>query len=203
MNMKMKIARIKDLISRLESGQTVSTRALSRVLTENQMATLEEEWKEEKSSRKVQKPLAIKKYETLIKNAILLYGRAERMCFEEVPAHKIKTMFHKADNAFELALEYLNEAIGSDGSLRLWIDRDPKEADYHPIGIPRVIGSSSFECQVKRKTPFPILTKRQLKTYALEQALEALEPKPIESQEKSVTFLCPPRKMHNFEGFVY
>ena len=203
MYMKMKIARIKDLISRLESNGTVSTRALSRVLTEKQMATLEEEWEEEKSSRKVQKPFAIKKYEALIKNAILLYRRAERMCFEKVPAHKIKAMFNKADNAFELALEHLNEAIGSDGSLRLWIDRDLKNASCDPIGIPRVIGSTSFECQSKQKVPFPVLTKRQLKTYALEQALEALEPKPIESQDKSVTFLCPPRKIHNFEGFVY
>lgn len=203
MNKQKRISRIKNLIARLESGVDVSIRSLSRVLTESQLETLESNWKEEKLNRKVQKPLSIKKYEALIKTAILLYGRAERMCFEEVPAHKIKAMFHKADNAFELALEHLNEAIGYDGSLRLWIDRDTKEADYHPIGIPRVIGSSSFECQVKRKTPFPILTKRQLKTYALEQALEALEPKPIESLEKSVTFLCPPRKMHNFEGFVY
>jgi hypothetical protein len=203
MNMKMKITRIKDLISRLESGQTVSTRALSRVLTEKQMATLEEEWKEEKSSRKVQKPLAIKKYEALIKAAILLYGRADRMYFKGVQHHKIKSMSQKADNAFELALEHLEEAIGSDGSLRLWIDRDLKDASCDPIGIPRVIGSASFECQSKQKVPFLSLTKRQLKFYALEQALEALEPKPIESQDKSVTFLCPPRKMHNFEGFVY
>ena len=203
MNKQKRISRIKTLIAKLESGLDVSIRSLSRVLTELQIATLAEEWEEEKSNRKVQKPLVLKKYEALIKNAILLYRRGDRMCFEEVPAHKIKAMFHKADHAFELALEHLNESIGSDGSLRLWVDRDPIEAEYHPIGIPRVIGSSSFECQVKRKTPFPILTKRQLKTYALEQALEALEPKSIESDEKSVTFLCPPRKIHNFEGFMY
>jgi len=203
MNHEKKIARIKTLIARLESGDTVSNRSLSRVLTESQMATLSEEWDEEKSSRKIQKPLAIKKYEALIKTAILLYGRGERMCFEDAQAHKIKAMFNKADHAFELALEHLTEAIGDDGSIRLWIDRDLKDAGYHPIGIPRVIGSASFECQSKQKVPFPTFTKRQLKMYALEDALLALESKPNETPEKSVTFICPPRKTLNLEGFVF
>lgn len=203
MNTLLKIKRIKTLIARLESGDAVSTRALSRVLTEAQIKTLEEEWEEAKLNRKAAKPKAIKKYEALIKNAILLYGRGDRMCFEEVPHHKIKAMFYKADNAFELALEHLTEAINSDCSLRLWIDRDLKEANYHPIGIPRVIGSSSVDCRDKRKTPFPTFSKRELKIYALEDALAILESKPAETEEKTVTFACPPRKDLNFEGFVY
>lgn len=203
MRVKLKIERIKTLIIRLELGDVVSTRALSRVLTQAQINTLEKEWEEEKSNRKVQKPQAIKKYETLVKTAILLYGRGDRMCFKDAPAHKVKAMFHKADHAFELALEHLAESIEADCSIRLWIDRDLKDASNDPIGIPRVIGSSSFECLIKQKVPFPILTKRQLKIHALEEALSALEPKPNESHEKSVTFSCPPRKMLNLEGFVF
>lgn len=203
MNLEKTITRIETLIARLESGSTVSNKALSRVLTQTQITALEEEWKEEKASRKLSKPKAIKQYEALIKNAILLYGRGDRMCFEKAPNHKIKAMFYKADSAFELALEHLTEAINSDSSLRLWLDRDLKDASFDPIGIPRVIGSSSFECQDKRKTPFPTLTKRQLKLYALEEALSLLEPKPNEREEKTVTFGYPPRKALNLEGFVY
>ena len=203
MNMNLQIKRMKTLIARLESGDVVSTRALSRVLTEDQMKTLEEEWKQEKSNRKLIKPRAIKKYEALIKNAILLYGRGDRMCFEEAPHHKIKAMFHKADSAFEGALEHLQEAINIDGSIRLWVDRDLSEASCCPMGIPRVIGSASFECRDKRKTPFPTFTKRDLKIYALEEALASLESKPNEKEEKTVTFVCPPRKVLNLEGFVY
>ena len=203
MNSLLKIRRIKNLIARLEADDAVSSRALSRVLSEAQMKTLEEEWEAEKASRKVSKPKAIKKYEALIKNAILLYGRGDRMCFEGALEHKIKAMFHRADIAFELALEHLTEAIGADCYLRLWIDRDLKDAAHHPIGIPRVIGSSSFECLDKRKTPYPTLTKRQLKIYALEDALAALEPQPNEREQKTVTFKCPPRKSLNLEGFVY
>jgi len=203
MNLSLKITRIKTLIARLESGEPVSTRSLSRVLTESQMETLTAEWEEEKSNRKVPKPASLKKYEALVKTAILLYGRGDRMCFEDAPAHKVKAMFHKADHAFELALEHLAEAIEADCSIRLWIDRDLKDASNHPIGIPRVIGSSSFECLSKQKVPFPVLTKRQLKIHALEDALSALEPKLNESREKSVTFSCPLRKTLNLEGFVF
>ena len=203
MSPKLKITRIKDLIARLEAGDAVSSRALSRVLTEAQMKTLEDEWEAEKGSRKAVKPKAIKKYEALIKNAILLYGRGDRMCFEGVPDHKIKAMFHRADSAFEAALEYLQEAINIEGSIRLWVDRDLSEASCCPVGIPRVIGSASFECRDKRKTPFPTFTKHDLKIYALEDALAKLEPEPNETEEKTVTFKCPPRKALNIEGFVY
>lgn len=203
MNSLLKIGRIKNLITRLEAGDAVSSRALSRVLSEGQMNTLEEAWKEEKASRKVRKPKAIKKYEALIKNAILLYGRGDRMCFEDASQHKIRAMFRKADNAFELALEHLKEAIERDCSNRLWIDRDLQDASYDPIGIPRVIGSSSFECLDKRKNPFPTFTKRQLKVFALEEALALLAPPKNESDEKTVTLSCPSRKSLNLEGFVY
>jgi hypothetical protein len=112
-------------------------------------------------------------------------------------------MFHKADHAFELALEHLQETIEADCSIHLWIDHDLKEASNDPIGIPRVIGSSSFECLSKQKVPFPVFIKRQLKIHALKDALSALEPKPNKSHEKSVTFSCPPRKMLNLECFVF
>lgn len=203
MNPKLKITRIKDLIVRLEAGDNVSSRALSRVLSETQMKTLEEEWGAEKAGRKVDKPKAIKKYEALIKNTILLYGRGDRMCFEKVPKHKITAMFHKADSAFEAALEHLQEAIDIDGSMSLWIDRNLKDASCCPVGIPRVIGSSSFECLDKRKTPYPTLTKRQLKVFALEDALAKLEPETNETEEKTITIACPTRKALNFEGFAY
>jgi hypothetical protein len=203
MNKDKKIARIKTLIARLEAGDTVSNRSLSRVLTEKQLKALGDDWKEEQSFRKVAKPLVIKKYEAMIKTALLLYSRADKMYFQKSPAHKIKAMSNKAELAFTDAFLFLEEAIEIDSNIQLWIDRDLKDASFDPIGIPRVIGSSSFECQRKEKVPFPVLNKRQLKILVLEQALEVLEIKPNVSLEKMVPFLCPPRRALNFEGFVY
>jgi hypothetical protein len=203
MNKDKKITRIKTLISRLEAGDTVSNRSLSRVLTNKQLKALGHDWKEEQSFRKVAKPLAIKKYEAMIKTALLLYSRADKMYFQKSPTHKIKAMSNRAELAFTDAFLFLEEAIEIDSNIQLWIDRDLKDASFDPIGIPRVIGSSSFECRRKEKVPFPVLTKRQLKILVLEQALETLEIKPNVSLKKMVPFLCPPRKALNFEGFVY
>jgi len=203
MNINQKIKRIHTLIERLEIGETVSNRSLSRVLSEEQMEALMSDWIDEKASRKVIKPKAIVKYESLVKSAIFLYGRGDRMCFTKSPAHKTKVMFHKADHAFEQAIEFITEAIQNDGSLRPWLDRDIKDARCDPIGIPRVIGSSSFECQNKAKVPFLTFTKRQLKIQALENALQKLESGSAET-EKKVDILCKkPQKSHNFEGFRF
>lgn len=203
MNKQKRISRIKTLIARLETGLDVSIRSLSRVLTDKQLETLKSEWKEERLNRKVQKPLAIKKYEAMIKTAIFLCGRGDRMCFLKSPSHKIKAMFQKADRAFEQAIEFINEAIQNDGSLRPWLDRDIKDARCDPIGIPRVIGSSSFECQNKAKVPFLTLSKRQLKIQALETALQELESEPIETPKKMNLLVRKPQKRLNFEEFRF
>ena len=203
MNLQKKISRINILIDRLEAGETVSSRSLVRVLSEAQISALEGGWLEEKSSRKVDKPFAVKKYEAMVKSALLLYGRADRMHFLKTPAHKIKALSNKAHSAFLDAVLFLEEAIEIDECIQLWVDRDLKEASWDPIGIPRIIGSQSFECQRKEKSPFPVLTKRQLKIQALEMALETLEPKPAEKLH-GLSFSCLQRRRAvNIEGFKF
>jgi len=203
MNLQIKISRIKTLIARLEAGVTVSNRSLGRVLTEAQILALDADWVEEKSLRKVTKPLDIKKYEAMVKNAILLNGRADRMHFLKTPAHKITALSNKAENAFLNAFLFLEETIERDNSIRLWIDRDLKDASWDPIGVPRVIGSQSFECLRKEKLPFPVLTKRQLKIQMLEAALEALESKPEGKCEVFSQVHLRSRKELNFDGFKF
>jgi len=203
MNFNLKVSRIKTLIERLENHETVTNRSLARVLTAEQIKALEDEWLEERASRKVVKPKAIVKYEGLVKTAILLNGRMERMCYLKSPHYKIKEMAHKADSAFEKAIEFITEAIQNDGQLRAWIDRDVSEATCDPIGIPRVIGSSSFECQNKSKYPFLALTKRHLKLGALNSALDELQASPFESEEKVDVFIKRPQKTHNFKEFRF
>lgn len=203
MNFNLKVKRISTLIERLENHETVSYRSLERVLTAKQIKVLEDEWVEERASRKVVKPKAILKYQALVKTAIFLNGRMETMCHLKSPHHKIKAMAHKADSAFEQAIEFITEAIQNDGQLRAWIDRDVSEATCGPIGIPRVIGSSSFECQSKSKYPFLVLTKRHLKLGALNAALEELQASPLVSDEKVDIFIKKPQKFHNFEEFRF
>ena len=203
MNLQNKISRIKTLIARLEAGETVSNRSLGRVLTEAQIRALEADWVEEKSLRKVAKPLDIKKYEAMVKNALLLNGRADRMHSLKTPAHKIIALSNKAESAFLNAFLFLEEAIERDNSIRLWIDRDLENEAWDPIGIPRVIGSQSFECLQKHKVPFPVLTKRQLKIQILGAALDVLEAKPEELCHVPALGHLPSRRELNFDGFKF
>lgn len=143
MNVNSKIKRLKTLIARLERADAVSTRSLSRVLTEAQLKVLDETWNEEKSCRKVEKPVAIKKYEGMVRTAILLYERVDKMYFTKSSTRKTKAMSEKAEYAFTNAFLFLEEAIEIDQNLQLWIDRDLEETSFDPIGIPRVIGSST------------------------------------------------------------
>lgn len=203
MNFNLKVKRISTLIERLENHETVTNRSLARVLTAEQIKALEDEWIEERASRKVVKPKAILRYESLVKTAVFLNGRMEKMCHLKSPHYKIKAMAHKADSAFEQAIEFITEAIQNDNQLRAWIDRDLSEATCSPIGIPRVIGSTSFECQNKSKYPFLALTKRHLKLGALNSALDELQASPLVSEEKVDVFIKRPQKIHNFEEFRF
>ena len=203
MNLQKKILRMETLIARLEAGESVSNRSLGRVLTEAQMLALEADWLEEKSLRKATKPLNIKKYEAMVKNALLLNGRTDRMHFLKTPAHKITALSNKAESAFLNAFLFLEEAIERDNSLKLWIDRDLKDASWDPIGVPRVIGSQTFECLQKQKVPFPVLTKRQLKIQILGAALDVLEAKPEELCHVPALGHLRSQKELNFDGFKF
>jgi hypothetical protein len=191
MKVNLRISRIKNLIDRLKGGEDVSTSSLSRVLTTDQFEHYQENWKDELSLRKIEKPREIKEYERRIKIASLHYQKMERVSLIKGKARLAREYSHKADDAFEKAYEYLIEQLQANSELKLWIDRDLDPSQRCPIGIPRVIGSSSFECLDKRKYPYPILTKRELKLQTLELALDELTGNDLEAH-------CEPIKIVHF-----
>lgn len=175
MKTEKRIQRITELIERLNQGEDVTNSSISRVLTEEQFARMLSEWQSEKSDRKVIKPKALKKYGSLLKVALLHSSKMDRYH----AAGKImlaKEYSLKADQAFETALNFLEEESQIEPDLLMWIDRPLNEASCDPIGIPRAIGSASFDCLNKTKSPFPTRTKREIKLEALENALSAMEP---------------------------
>jgi len=171
MNLIKKIGRIKNLIARLEEGRDVSISALSRVLTREQLDIYLENWKDELSLRNVEKPKEAKEYERRIRIATLYYSKMDRFSLARGKARLAREFADKADSAFERAYEYLIEQLHANPDLRFWLDREPDPSMRCPIGIPRIIGSNSFECLDKRKYPYPIRTKKELKLRTLELAL--------------------------------
>jgi hypothetical protein len=179
-----KIQRLKFLIDKINNGEDVSKSSLSRVLSEEQFQQYEKLWVEEILSRKAKKPEVIKIYEKKIKTAILHYSKMERYSFAKGKAALAKKFAHKSESEFGNALEYLQEQFQHDSSLRLWIDRQIDGSNLDPMSVPRVIGSTSFECKDKRKSPHPIMTKRQLKLKFLETALDELISKDLDTSDE-------------------
>jgi hypothetical protein len=191
MKVELRISRIQILIDRLKGGEGVSTPSLSRVLTIEQFEHYQENWKDELSLRKIKKPKEIKEYERKIKVALLHYQKMDRFSLTRGKARLAREFANRADDAFEKAYEYLIEQLHANSELHLWIDRDPDPSKRCPIGVPRIIGSSSFECLDKRKYPYPTLTKRELKLQTLELAL-------IELKKDDLELNCEPTKIVHF-----
>ena len=115
----------------------------------------------------------------------------DRFSLTQGKARLAREFANRADDAFEKAYEYLIEQLHANSELRFWIDRDPDPSQRCPIGVPRIIGSSSFECLDKRKYPYPTLTKRELKLQTLELAL-------IELTGNDLELKCEPTKIVHF-----
>jgi len=204
MKVDTKISRIKILIQRLEGGRDITISSMNRVLTPVQMKEFKTDWEDELSNRRVQKPTPLKTYERMIRVGSLHYQKMEIYSFTKDKNQLAKKFSDKAEDIFEKALEYLQEQLQTDSNLRMWIDREPDGSNLTPMGVPRVIGSSSFECLVKTKTPYPVFTKRKLKLRALESALSDLTEPSLESldvTEEIVHFLKP--KNFDFSSFRY
>jgi len=204
MNIELKISRIRTLIKRLEEGVDISTSSMNRVLSPLQIEEFKADCDENLKSQRVSKPSLLKKYEKMIQVGCLHYQRMESYSSSPKKYHLAKKFAWKAEDQFEKAIEYLQELLQTDSNLRMWIDREPDGSNLTPIGIPRVIGSSSFECLVKAKTPYPVFTRRELKLRALESALSDLTEPSLESldvTEEIVLFLKP--KNLDFSSFRY
>jgi hypothetical protein len=204
MKVELRISRIQKLIDRLEGGEDVSTSSLSRVLTTEQLLIYQANWKEELSLRKIEKPKEAKEYERRIRIATLHYQKMDRFSLARGKARLAREFANKADSAFERAYEYLLEGLHANPDLRLWLDREPDPSKRCPIGIPRIIGSASFECLDKRKYPYPIRTKKELKLYTLELAFLALTGDDLELKcepDHFISFSKP--KNHDFSNFRF
>ena len=204
MKAQLRISRIQKLIDRLKGGEDVSNSSLSRVLTTEQFEHYQESWKDELSLRKIEKPREIKEYERKIKVASLHYQKMERFSFIKGKARLSGEYSHKADDAFEKAYEYLIEQLHANSELHFWIDREPDPSQRCPIGVPRIIGSSSFECLDKRKYPYPTLTKRELKLQTLELAILELTKDDLEHNCEPIKIVhFPKSKNHDFSSFKF
>ena len=210
MTKRQHIARINQLIKRLEKGELVSNKMLSTVLSVKQIDEMKQSWQQEKRTRKQQKPAFVTEYQKLLRIAQFLENRYERMHgLKHGTDQQRKRMSEKADSAYEAALEHISEDYSRFAE---WFDRAPptsRQTSDAPLVLseesacaetmPRVCGSNSAYCEemVKPGT----MTKRDVKKYALYSALEVLNPPVIETPLVTSFSSLRTRATPDFSGF--
>jgi len=124
------------------------------------------------------KPGELREYEDLLKKAIMLYNRGE-VASQRGQHQSARQLHAKAQVAFEKALLRLEEMIGENPSLQIWLDR---HCDFSvgggfsldPASVPRVITSRSLD-NLSAGVSAKVDSKRQCKIRALEAEIERIK----------------------------
>lgn len=127
----------------IRRGENVQNRQLHTWLGQQGYKVFEDAWSNAVEIRKMltSKPGELIEYEMLLKKAIMLYNRGEAASLQ---GHDSARRYHaKAQAAFEKALLRLEEMMGQDPSLQMWLDRHcdftaEGTLSLDPIGMPRV-----------------------------------------------------------------
>ena len=198
---------INSLIKRVESGKGLSDKTFKKVVGQDGFKAISCEWKSEKKSERIRKPVSVKLYERLVTKACLYSALSEKLGSGYPRNLKKATEYaYKADSAFEKALDYAKEATANDNDFPLWLDRNP--LDFHspdPRGIPRVIGSKSNYCLDKSKQPYRKLTKQEFTLMTLQRELESTSEVTLEAFMEDQGFQIKPKESRNvnFSGFRF
>lgn len=128
------LAKAQKLLDKLDNGKKVSIRDLRAALGNEGVEDYGNRWQAELDRRKEfeQKPDEIKKYEALVHEGDFFENRADGA--KEKTAIKLRNM---AETKYERAIEYLQEIIEGDGSLRIWFDRDLDFGAGTTLGLDR------------------------------------------------------------------
>lgn len=201
-NKQTHYARVIELLARLREGNDVQARDLKLVLTDKQHQLMALAWQEQKELRVIEKPAEVTEYEQLLQEALMRQGQYDRYSVRKATCgntiadrqKKTKELGNKAENAFEKALERLEEIISVDPSLQIWFDRPLDfcaggSLSLDSAGMPRVITSKSFENGLlgQAATRFGVSkSKRQVKIDALENALAELDSSGMTAEQKGL-----------------
>lgn len=173
-------AKLELLLERLRRGENVQNRDLRTWLGEDGYTDYEAECRQQCELRNEvkAKPSAVQEYERRLKRALLAYNKGEGAS-SKGRKKAASTHYRAAETQFEILLEYLQEIIAADQSLREWFDRDTdwtasSELGLDPVSVPRVVTSRSLDNRGGGITR-QLRNKRDLKIKAVEQALAVVD----------------------------
>lgn len=183
-----RLKKLREIRARLAAGEEVANRQLKTWLGEY-FDDVARGWAEEHELRlsPADKPDAILEYERRLKRANFQYAKAESASSKG--RKSAQKLFNDTDTAYEHALEYIQEQVGVDPSLELWLDRTTDNS-FGTVGtginfhsMPRVKTSRSMENQSVASVTGYVRTKRDIKIEVVDRAIEALNAEPTDSPD--------------------
>ena len=169
-----RLKKLEGIAEKLKSGENVQNRQLQTWLSQDEFAQFEAEWQEQIELREElkDKPSELKRYESKLKEAIMMSNRsnAYHRKGNKAAAYKLDT---KCESLCEDALEILQEIIVADASLHIWFDRNldfghGSLIDASLGNLPRLVTSRSIENQNDYSR---ILSKQSVKLLIVERAM--------------------------------
>ncbi|QWD90761.1 hypothetical protein [Polynucleobacter sp. MWH-Braz-FAM2G] len=181
--------RIKELMRMLDKGLEVSKRDFDNAVGKDFAKLYKQRWEEQQELRKLEVPEAVKEYERMLQEAVMMYGRLDAYSGRKTKVGKVivnrtkkaEEIKNKTDGLFESAYEKLQEIIYADKTLEQWFDRGidfsfNTHLGIDPVRMPRVITSKSLENQAQGSlaSSYGWKTKAEVKLDVMELALEEL-----------------------------
>ncbi len=169
-----RLSKLEALADELKRGENVQNRQLQTWLNDDEYKQFEYEWKDqlELRSELKDKPSDLKRYEEKLREATFNYNRAESYSNRGNHA-TAKTCYYKCESLCEDAIAILQEILHSDGSLRVWFDRDISfevggDLSADIVSLPRLVPSRSHE---KLSDDSRVTSKRSVKLAVVERAM--------------------------------
>jgi len=179
-------AKLRLLLTRLQSGKHVQNRDLRSALGDEAYAAFESAWgnQQELRDQLKDKPDEIREYEAKLKRAIFLENKTAGA--RAKGAKGTEKLARAAETAFEQLYEKLDEIIAADGTLSGWFDREVRSdasnaPDLSSLGAPRVVTAKSLQ-NGGGGIASGIRSKRNTKIAAIEHELERIE-NPVSDDE--------------------
>ncbi|MCF8164262.1 MAG: hypothetical protein K9J78_10495 [Polynucleobacter sp.] len=178
---------IEKLIAKIKAGSDVAKRDLNALLTNELKLELEIERKKQQQLKKIKKPIVLKEYEKLHKQALMLFGRYDSYVVKTKTISNVVTdrkakkeeLAIKTSLAVKKAQVYLVKAIKNKPALIEWLDRDSnligKDIGLQYDLLPFVITSRSEDKLIDIKERFGLKTIKEMRLEVLNKALHLAE----------------------------
>ena len=181
MNKAKRLKRLQTLMGRLEAGKDVARRDLQLVLTADEWNRYEAEVEQRRDLKAmlIEVPAKLLPYIACLKRADFLHMRAESMVADGDPRVS-RGLYHQAESSYETAIEILEEALGGQSDLVMWLDRDfsltpEKVPSPDPLAVPRLKMSKSGNREPDGGIDWLTGQRRSLKLAALKSSLGSLQ----------------------------